>query len=328
MKTNIFKKFLKISLILFVVIFIVGLFVGNFFYDLALNSTINKSEILDAPHNLILSPEEEAEAYVEARQEGAREQWMQRTGYTDKYMTSFDGLRLHAYEMKNPKAENKWVVICHGYAGQGLYMIETAKKFYDMGFNVLMPDARGHGLSEGHYIGMGWNERRDIVQWTNNIVNQDDKAEIALYGLSMGAATVMMAAGEADLPTHVKVIVEDSGYSSIEAEFAYQLQALYNLPAFPILNFSSLITKTRAGFWLSDGNVVAQVSKSITPMLFIHGDSDTFVPSSMVEEVYVAANVPKEKLIVAGAGHGGSVDVAPEKYWRTIENFIFQYITR
>jgi len=141
----------------------------------------------------------------------------------------------------------------------------------------------------------------------------------------MGGATVMMTSGE-ELPKNVKAIIEDCGYTSVWDEFSYQLKEIFNLSSFPIMNFSSAVTKIRAGYTLEEASAIAQVAKSKTPMMFIHGDNDTFVPSSMFNEVYEAANVPKEKIYVKGAGHGEAASVAGEMYWEKIENFINKYL--
>lgn len=159
----------------------------------------------------------------------------------------------------------------------------------------------------------------------NKIVESDPEAQIVLYGVSMGGATVMMVSGE-DLPQNVKAIVEDCGYTSVWDEFSYQLDVLFGLPTFPAKNFASLVTKVRAGWWLEDGNALKQVSKSKTPMFFIHGDKDTFVPYDMLDKVYNAATVEKDILIVEGAEHGGAEFVLGEDYWNTAFGFINKYI--
>lgn len=112
-----------------------------------------------------------------------------------------------------------------------------------------MPDARGHGKSEGDYIGFGWDERKDYLQWINRIIKKDPQSEIVLHGVSMGAATVMMTSGE-KLPDNVKAFVEDCGYSSVKGELGYQLKEMFNLPAFPLIPVTSLVTKVRAGYFL------------------------------------------------------------------------------
>lgn len=188
-----------------------------------------------------------------------------------------------------------------------------------------MPDARGHGESEGDYVGMGWHERKDIVAWCEELVARNASAQILLYGISMGGGTVMMVSGEA-LPSNVKLIVEDCGYSSVYDEFAYQLKEMFSLPAFLLIGFANIITKARAGYSLYEASAVEQVKMSSTPILFIHGGEDTFVPTNMVYEVYEAAVCEKELLVIGGAGHGMASVVAGSLYWETVDAFIARYM--
>ncbi len=147
------------------------------------------------------------------------------------------------------KKSDKTVIVAHGYMGNAETMANYAKMFHDLGYNVLVPDARGHGRSEGDYIGFGWPERKDYVQWIDKIIAETGQSQqIVLYGVSMGAATVMMTSGE-KLPNNVKAIIEDCGYSSVDEELAYQLKDMFNLPSFPLIQVTSLITKIRAGYF-------------------------------------------------------------------------------
>jgi len=315
MKSKIWKRIVMLSTVLILIITIVGIFIGNFFYDFSLNRTGSRagSALVDE---------------VAARANSELMYWLQQIeDYSSEVIQSFDGLKLQGYKVTTKERSNKWVVLAHGYGNSANGMVAQAKYLYNKGFNLLIPDARGHGLSEGDYIGMGWHERRDIVQWANTIAAAQPQAEIVLYGVSMGGATVMMASGEADLPAQVQAIVEDCGYSSIIAEFTHQLNAQFHLGPFPVMNFSSLVTRVRAGFWLGEGDVVKQVQKSTRPMLFIHGTDDDYVPTAMVEEVYNAANTPKEKLLVDGAAHAKSLEQDPELYWATIEKFLLQHLS-
>ena len=194
-----------------------------------------------------------------------------------------------------------------------------------MCYNVLIPDLRSHGLSEGNYIGMGWDDRLDIISWINYILNENPNAEIVLHGVSMGATTVLMTSGEA-IPSNVKAIVADCGYTSVWDEFAYQLDDLFSLPEFPILNVSSIVAKIRAGYFLGEASSIDQVKKSKTPILYIHGDQDDFVPYYMMEELYNATSSEKEMLTIKDAEHAKASEVDPETYWTTVNNFINKYI--
>lgn len=296
-----------------------GLVAGNFFYNLALLPSSNKSDVLSASHNKIEGPP----GYDEIRE--ANKQWFKEIQPQDQWMTSYDQLQLHSYVIPQPQYTNQWVIICHGYTGAGKYMTGAARHFYERGYNVLLPDARGHGESAGNYIGMGWHDRLDLVAWAEGLAAQDQSSQIVLYGVSMGAATVLMASGEA-LPSNVKAVVEDCGYTSAKEEFKYQMKQLYGLPAFPILDFSSLVARLRAGYFLGEASALVQVEKSKTPTLFIHGTEDTFVPSFMVEQLYEAAPVEKQLYLVEGAGHGLSSAVAGDAYWAVVWDFLGPYI--
>lgn len=314
---------LFISVIVTTVIILILGFGGNYLYNLALNPTTDKSIVFS-------SDEEDTEVLSQDETSGEvnlnTQNWLiNSSGYESIYRTSKDGLKLHNYLLKNNS--NKWVITVHGYTSEGKLMSTYAKKFYDMGYNVLIPDLRAHGNSQGDYIGMGWDERLDIVDLINYIIDMDKDSEIVLFGISMGAATVMNVSGEA-LPANVKAIIEDCGYTSAWNQFSYQLDSLFGLPPFPMMHTASIIAKFKTGYWLKDASPVDQVKKSKTPTLFIHGDEDTFVPFSMLDEVYNACSAPKEKLIVEGAGHAKSSKVNPELYWDSIFEFLNKYIQK
>lgn len=305
--------------IIIVLMLSIGFIAGNFFFELALKPGVDKTSVLQAPHNELHTTDD-----WEMRKQKNKE-WFEASGYTSEFLESFDGLKLHAYQIENKEENHKWAIIAHGYTGKAEGMSGSARQFNQMGFNVLLPDARGHGESEGDYIGMGWHDRLDIIAWINTLVAKDPDCEIVLYGVSMGGATVMMVSGE-NLQDNVKVIVEDCGYASVKEEFSYQMKQLYGLPAFPLMNFSSIVAKMRAGYTLEEASAIKQVANSETPILFIHGTDDTFVPPYMMEELYDAAGGPKEKFLVEGATHGMSATVAGDAYWEKVQEFIERYM--
>jgi len=300
-------RFLIIMLIIiFVVLAILYFVVGNYFYNIALNPNTSKSYVLGEIDTTI----DEGETWLSKNSE-------------DVYITSSNNgiLRLHGYEIKNPQDSKIWAIVVHGYYGKGSDMAYYAEQYFNRGYNVLLVDLRGHGKSQGDYIGMGWHDRLDLIDWAKYLINKDSNCQIILHGVSMGAATVMMATGE-DLPNNIKVAIEDCGYTSIWDEFEMQLKVLYDLPAFPVLNAASAVCKIKAGYMLEEGSAVEQVRKSKTPTLFIHGDQDRFVPFEMLDVLYEAANCEKQKLVVEGAAHAEAVGVNPSLYWRTIDEFI------
>lgn len=302
-------------LILLVIILVgaisIGAFIGNFFYNIAINPSISK-DIVYADH-------QNEDVYED-------ESWLTKeSNYSDEYIKSYDNLNLHAYIIKHEESTDKWAIVVHGYGGKGEQMSAKAKYFYEMGYNVLVPDLRGHGNSQGDYIGMGWDDRLDIMDWIDYIVENNPNAQIALHGTSMGSATVLMVSGE-KLPENVKAIVADCGYTSVWDEFSYQLKSLFNLPSFPVMNLSNMVTMVRAGYSLKNASAIDQVKKATVPILYIHGDKDDFVPYYMMDELYNATNSTKEKLTVEGAEHAKADLVNPQLYWSTIYDFLGQYV--
>lgn len=224
------------------------------------------------------------------------------------------------------KDDHRWVILLHGYNGSSIDMITYAQNYSEHGFHVLNIDQRSYGKSEGGYTGMGWLEKEDLKQWITFVIKQDKKANIALHGISMGAATIMMASGD-KLPRNVKVMIEDCGYTSVWDEFSNKLEALFHLPTFPLLNTASILCDIRMGYGFKRASSVEQLKKNTTPMLFIHGSADDYNPFWMEDVVYRAdANTDKEKLVVKGARHAMSSFTEPDIYWEHVFKFMDQYM--
>ena len=289
------------------------------FYDNALRR--GKNNMVDLP--IVKESREQAIKKADEFQTQVQ-QWAEATLSSEHTITSDDGLTLYA-EAYTQESSN-WIVAVHGYTGNGAEMTEAAKQFYDLGFNVLLPDCRGHGKSEGDYIGMGWHDRMDIINWAKQISQWDPHSRIALYGLSMGAAAVMMASGE-ELPGNIKCIIEDCGYTSVNEEFSYHLKNSFKLPRFPLLNTVDWLCKIHAGFRFKEASAIKQIRKCKLPILFIHGGKDYFVPTEMVYKLYDAAECEKELFIVPDAGHGVSGQVSRKQYWEKICAFTDRYIS-
>ena len=304
------KKIAKIITVtmIIIVLFIscISLYVGNYLYDYTLNPY--------SKHNISEKIETNEEVAQESRQ------WLSENS-VNVSLKSQDDLNLHAaYIDQN---SHIYMIMVHGYRGDGASIISPIKQMKKAGYNLLIPDLRGHGFSEGDYIGMGWDDREDIIQWSDYLLSKDPHASIILYGVSMGGATVMDVAGE-KLPHQVKAIIEDCGYTSVWDIFKAHID-MNNIESEVALHMASLVTKIRAGYYLEDVRPIEQVKKSQTPMLFIHGAEDNFVPFSMVNELYNAATCPKEKLVIQGAGHANSCSVNSELYYQTIFRFIEKY---
>lgn len=301
-----------IALALLVVVILIG--AGMYFYNYAVVPSEKDFLAGDTPGTDVESDKPEEKWF---KDESNREYWD---------LTSEDGLKLKAIYLPAEEKTDKNVIMAHGYMGTAETMASFAKMYHDWGYNVLVPDARGHGESEGDYIGFGWPERKDYVKWIDKLINENGKnAQITLYGISMGGATVMMTSGE-QLPKNVKAIVEDCGYSTVNGELSYQLKDMFNLPSFPLVPVTSAMTKIRAGYFFGEASSIAQLEKNKTPILFIHGDADKFVPFEMLAEVYDATDAPKEKFVVKGAEHAQAYNVDPKAYKDKVNSFLTEYV--
>lgn len=283
---------------------------GYLLFQFALNPRSRRS-MTKHLHDAVHTTEENEKAY----------EWIMKHGQK-RTLRSRDGITLSGLWIPNPGA-GRIAFICHGYGDNRFESVaRTALHFFDAGFHVFLPWARAHGESGGRYIGMGWPERRDCRNWLEELAAKEPESPILLFGVSMGGATVMMLSGE-KLPEQVKGIIEDCGYSSVWEEFSLQLKNLFGLPAFPFLPAASLFCKIFCGFWLSEPSAVKQLKKNRLPILFIHGEADSFVPYAMMDTVYGACPVrEKIKLSVPGAGHAMSCRIQPELYWHVIFRFL------
>jgi hypothetical protein len=306
------------------ILFLAGVVAASFyFYDVAIKR--NEKEFLQNSSDLKENFDQFAEE-AEGKELNGPE-WVESKPYETWTITSEDGLKLVGYFIPSQVPTTKTVILAHGYSSRGKDMGTFAKFYHEkLGYNVLMPDARGHGASEGDYIGFGWPERKDYLLWIRKVINTlglDSK--IALHGISMGGATVMMVSGE-ELPKQVKLIIEDCGYTSVYDELSYQLKRMFHLPGFPILPATSLLTKLRAGYSFTEASALKQVQKDRLPMLFIHGGKDTFVPTEMAYRLYDACHAEKELLIVEGAGHGLAYTKDKVSYEATVSAFLNMYM--
>ena len=135
----------------------------------------------------------------------------------------------------------------------------------------------------------------------------------------------MMVSGEEQQP-FVKCFVEDCGYTSVWDEFRGELKAQYGLPAFPLLHVASRLCKQEYGWDFREASTLEQVKKCTLPMLFIHGDADSYVPTWMVYPLYEAKPEPKELWIVPGSAHAMSYKDYPQEYTEHVKKFVGKYI--
>ncbi|RKL66661.1 alpha/beta hydrolase [Salipaludibacillus neizhouensis] len=246
--------------------------------------------------------------------------WYEEQNFEKRTITTYDDLILEADFLKNEESTGKAVILAHGFRSQRADMSDFVQFYHEQGFDILIPDSRGHGESEGDYIGFGWHDRLDYQKWIKELIDEENSSDIFLHGVSMGAGTVLMTSGE-DLPNEVKGVIADSGYTSAEDILTYQLQQIYQLPAFPIIQITSGLTNVRAGFSFGEASAVAQAAKNTRPLFIIHGEADELVPTAMADEIYEAAGGDKTLWTVPGAGHVKSYTVETVEYQDRLMKF-------
>ncbi len=232
--------------------------------------------------------------------------------------------KIKALYFSNPNGKKQVAIFCHGFASSPYGSLSFAKRYYDMGYSVLMPFQRGHGESEHKYSSMGYFEGRDLADWAYYVDRTIPGVKIVLHGVSMGAATVMIALGE-KLPESVICAIEDCGYTSAYEEYKSQVTKKLHLPAHPTLDFFRVAVEKIVGFDIKDASPKKALMKATVPTLFIHGDKDEFVPFYMHEVLYAYASCEKDVLVVSGAEHATASVVAPSLYWRKVKDFIAKY---
>lgn len=243
----------------------------------------------------------------------------------DVFLLTKSGIKVHALLCKTPKLSRKYIIMCHGYKGNAYNLGFQAYNFVKMGYNVLAIDGRASGKTEGKYIGMGSLEKSDLKGYVNFILARDPQAQIALYGISMGAAEVMMASAD-DLPQNVKAIVEDSGYTDVWSMLKRQTRETLHIFPEPILFLASIYAKLVIGLDFKKASAVEAVKKTNIPILFIQGTEDRCIPFEMFDTLYKSCASEKETYVVEGADHMQCDVVDPERYYRTVGGFLNKYI--
>lgn len=320
------KRLLIVVLIIAIISIVATIGIGNYFVNYAILRTGNGGdrEVKNTDSIEVVNIDNEAEKIIEYNKNNEKQlanEWDETIENKKVEVIAKDGIILRGTEYITDEHSDKWAIVLHGYHSNPDSVLSIGMHFSEKGYNVLIPSMRASNDSEGQYIGMGWLDKDDLKCWIKLIIKQNKNAKIVLHGSSMGAATVLMASGD-ELPNNVKAIIEDSGYTSVWDIFASEAKARFNLPTFPILNMFELIAKIRAKYDIKEASAVEQVKNSKTPILFIHGDSDDFVPEYMCEELYEATNCIKDKLIIKDAGHTESKYKELETYYNKIFEFL------
>ena len=292
-----------------------GWFVGDYFVDYALKRGNATNPLAPPPAYGAFGSKSTVVAHKPRRYKS--ENWQ---------IQSADGLKLRGTYFQPRNDSDKWVVLLHGYGGDQTYMWNMASIYLRHGYNVVTPDLRASGTSEGKYVTMGTLESNDLALWCNKIIQVAPQAQIALHGVSMGAATELLATAK-PLPWNVKAVVEDSSYTNAYTILMDNFVKTFPYPAKPVLLCADVVTRIRTGVFFSAADPLTAVQHSQLPTLFIHGSGDQLVPPTMMEELFTASSAPnKEQLVIPDAGHGMAYAANPKEYFGTVFDFLSTYL--
>ncbi len=230
-------------------------------------------------------------------------------------ITADDGTVLKARLFLHGKGD-KFILIVHGYHSDWVRDFGSIARFwYESGYSLFVADSRAHGSSGGKYICYGVKERYDICRFAEYLSREYPGSGILLHGISMGGASVMMAA-DTELPQEVVGIIDDCGYTT-PYEIIYRVSGLPRI----MTASASLWARILAGFSFRGASALESAKNSALPKLIIHGEKDTYVPYEMGERIYRAASGDKTFLSVPDAPHAISFYVQPETVKKALTDF-------
>lgn len=229
------------------------------------------------------------------------------------------GYSLHGIWLPNGNSKET-VIIVHGYRTNLFSSLRYLHLFFDKGYNVLIYDHRYHGKSGGKNCSMGHFEKYDLRTIVGWVINKTGPLSVVgIHGESMGAATAVLHAAIDD---RIAFTIADCAYEDLFRQFAYRLKVEYKLPTFPLMYTGSLLTKIMMKFFFREVSPIRTIPHIKTPIMFIHGDSDTYVLPSNSINMYHGLRGRKGLYLTKGAKHAESIFTNKEEYTKVVYRFI------
>lgn len=252
-------------------------------------------------------------------------EWLKNQKHERVEIKSYDNLKLVASIYEPIEKTKNCMLLFHGWSSHPFFDFSCiVEKYCSLGANIIVVEQRGHGESGGKYSCFGVKERYDVVSWSQYVISRyGDDCRIILDGISMGASTVMMAAGLGELPKNIVGIIADCGFTNAYDEFKHVMKLWYKLPPFPLLYTVEIIAKIFARFTFRQISTETELKKSTLPLLILHGEDDDFVPVEFSYRNYEAsASKNKRLLVIPGAEHGTSYMTDEEKCNEALSEFV------
>ncbi|MBQ9327867.1 MAG: hypothetical protein IJ225_04970 [Solobacterium sp.] len=249
-------------------------------------------------------------------------EWLKNSDRVDDTLRSYDDLTLHAMRIENHPEAKKWMILLHGFHRCSYDLLPLMMEADRHGYNLLVPDQRASGQSEGTFTGLGWPEHYDLLSWINYLTVLRPEASIVLYGIDMGASAVMNAVGDI-LPSNVAAAIEEGGYADLKEELVYLAEKNTEIPAKPFIPAVDLLIRQNLHFSMNDISTKRQLNNAKIPMLFLHGSDDQVVPAFNAEVCAASYGGEKELVILESTGFSGCRYHA--SYFDTIFSFADKY---
>ncbi len=241
--------------------------------------------------------------------------------YEDVTLTTSDGLNLAAWYLPNDAARGT-VIYCHGHTNHRGQMLEQAAFLHENGFSGLLIDFRRHGDSEGDLTTFGYYEWRDVQAAVSYAVDeQGEGGPVILWGISMGAATALLAASEI---SGVDAVIAESSFYAASETLRSDLNRMFGLPTVPFGFLTSTITELRVGIKIDDLDIGRAVSGlDGMPVLLVGGSADRRMPLSNNERLFEQiSGAGKEIYVAEGATHGDIWEMDREAYAEKVLAFL------
>jgi fermentation-respiration switch protein FrsA (DUF1100 family) len=229
------------------------------------------------------------------------------------------GYKLYGLYIANADS-NKTVIISHGITRNAIRSLRYISPFYHRGFNILCIEHRNHGRSGGKDTSYGHYEKYDMKAWVDWMYKRDGEiCTVGVHGESMGSAIAILHAA---IDSRIAFIVADCPYARIADQFAYRLKVEYHLPRFPFIPIANLMCKLRTGFSFNKAAPLDVISRLQLPVLFIHGEADSYIPPQSSRVMYELKPGVKQLWIAPKSEHAETQPDYPSAYDQHIGGFL------
>lgn len=248
--------------------------------------------------------------YVSDDRKKESERWYKEYA-RDVEITSNDGYKLKGLYLN--RGSKNCILMVHGYRNDQTYMLTQVQRFYNLDYNILIIDLRGHGKSDGNYIGMGVKECEDIQLWIDYLKASNSQYNIVLYGVSMGGVSVLNCNYN-----NILCVISDSSYDDLVHLILYHLSMHPIMKRFVVSSLRT-VTLLKAGFDIYQSSPISQILDYSYPVLYIHGTYDTIVPISHMYNLYNKTKGYKDYYVV-NKQHGQCFK--DRNYFKIVDCFI------